>query len=148
MRGDPKEMGVRQIVNALLVRRATVLLAKRSLRRRTYAGLWSFPGGHVEQGESFEDALVRELQEEVGIVPITYRLLRSMDDPNATPADPVAYHMYIVTGWQGGEPTILDDEHSELRWFTRTAAITLPDLALNEYRSMLLEVAEIARDPG
>jgi hypothetical protein len=52
--------------------------------------------------------------------------------------------MYLVTGWQGGEPTILDDEHSELRWFTRTAAIALHDLALDDYRPLLLEIAELA----
>jgi len=139
---------VRHIVNALLVRRAAVLLAKRSLRRKAYPGMWSFPGGHVEEGEGMAEALVRELREEVGIAPLDFRLLRSIDDPNATTDDPVVYHMYLVTGWQGGEPTILDSEHSELRWFTRAAAFALPDLALDAYRPLLLEVAELTPGQG
>jgi 8-oxo-dGTP diphosphatase len=131
------------IVNALLIREGTVLLARRSPRRKTYPGLWSFPGGHVETGESLVEALDRELREEVGISPIDYRLLESIADPNAAPEDPVCYYMYAVTAWQGGEPSILDAEHTELRWFKRAEAISLPDLALDEYRALLSGLPEI-----
>jgi len=44
-----------------------VLLQKRSLHR-DFPGKWEFPGGKVEKGESLEDALVRELFEELGVV--------------------------------------------------------------------------------
>jgi len=43
-----------------------VLLAQRP-QGKAMAGLWEFPGGKVEQGETPEAALVRELQEELGI---------------------------------------------------------------------------------
>ena len=43
-----------------------VLLAKRP-EGKALAGLWEFPGGKVEAGESPENTLVRELQEELGI---------------------------------------------------------------------------------
>lgn len=43
-----------------------VLLAQRP-EGKSMAGLWEFPGGKVEQGETPEAALIRELQEEVGI---------------------------------------------------------------------------------
>jgi len=55
------------IVNGLLVRDGLVLMARRSRHRRSYSDTWSFPGGHVEPGETFDEALVRELHEELGI---------------------------------------------------------------------------------
>lgn len=136
------------IANALLIRHATVLLARRSPHRKAYPGLWSFPGGHVERGEGLTEALSRELREEFGIVPTDYRLLESIADPNAAADDPISYYMYAVTAWQGGEPTILDAEHTELRWFTQAEAISLPDLALDEYRTLLRSFPEIGSGTG
>jgi len=123
---------VTDIVNAVLLRDGCVLLARRSAARKAYPGLWSFPGGHVEQGEDFEQALYRELSEEVGIVPAEYRPLASIVDPHVATT---IYRMYAVTGWHG-EPAILDEEHSELRWFPLSAATSLPDLALDAYRPL------------
>ena len=38
---------------------------------------------------------------------------------------------------------MVDDEHTELRWFSQAAAISLPDLALAEYRPLLQKIMEI-----
>ncbi|CAL8470735.1 g10277 [Coccomyxa elongata] len=51
---------------ALLNDRGQVLLSRRT-ERQTFAGMWEFPGGKVEKNERPEAALVRELQEELGI---------------------------------------------------------------------------------
>lgn len=51
---------------ALIDRDGRVLLAQRP-EGKSMAGLWEFPGGKVEAGESPEAALVRELHEELGI---------------------------------------------------------------------------------
>jgi 8-oxo-dGTP pyrophosphatase MutT (NUDIX family) len=58
-----EEGSVPDIVNAVMLRERCVLLAKRSATRRSYPGLWSFPGGHVERGEDLNRALHRELGE-------------------------------------------------------------------------------------
>lgn len=135
-----EEGSVPDIVNAVMLRECCVLLAKRSATRRSYPNLWSFPGGHVERGEDLDRALHRELGEEIGVVPTRYRALATFPDPQAPD---VTYHLFAVTEWQG-EPRILDDEHSELAWFDRDAAVRLPDLALDSYRPMLAGLADDA----
>jgi len=57
----------RLVVAGLILRGATVLIGQR--RKEAAMGLkWEFPGGKVETGESAEQALRRELEEELGIV--------------------------------------------------------------------------------
>lgn len=129
---------MRHIVNALFIRDGKALLARRSPRRAAYARLWSFPGGHQEAGETLGEALLREVREEVRVMPATFRFLGTIDDPNTDDTDPATYHMYVVTAWDGGEPALVGDEHSELQWFTLDEAAVLPDLALAEYRALLV----------
>ena len=51
----------------------TVLLGLRSPAKNVWPGYWDIIGGHVEDGESLDDALIREVQEEVGVVPSQFR---------------------------------------------------------------------------
>ncbi len=53
---------------ALVDRDGRILVAKRPAGRE-HGGLWEFPGGKVENGETTEQALVRELHEELGVEP-------------------------------------------------------------------------------
>ncbi len=54
------------VVAAILVRQGKILACQRR-RDQTHPGKWEFPGGKVELGERPEDALERELSEELGI---------------------------------------------------------------------------------
>jgi len=55
------------IVAAALVDADGRILVQQRAAGRAMAGLWEFPGGKIERGESAETALVRELKEELGI---------------------------------------------------------------------------------
>ena len=66
---------------------------------KVYASYWEFPGGKVEAGESIEQALRRELHEELGITigPAQAWKIELMDYPHAR----VRLHFCKVFAWQG-----------------------------------------------
>ncbi len=93
-----------------------VLLARRS-QHQTYAGYWEFPGGKIEPGEAPVDALIRELREEVNIVPTAYRpLIDVFYDSGNGRHRALNIKTWHVSGFSG-EP--LGAEDQEVRWFSR-----------------------------
>jgi 8-oxo-dGTP diphosphatase len=64
--GGPNRAVIEVAVGVLLRQDGRFLLTSRPVGK-VYAGYWEFPGGKLEQGESVEQALRRELQEELGI---------------------------------------------------------------------------------
>lgn len=75
-----------------------ILLIQRP-KNKPMPGLWEFPGGKLEPGEKPEEALVRELREEIALVPITYKPLSFISHSYET------FHIvllpYLVTEWTG-----------------------------------------------
>ena len=69
----------KQVVGAIISDGTKILLAQRSCKELN--NKWEFPGGKVEEGESHEDALKREINEELGIqITVGYRQTDD-DDP-------------------------------------------------------------------
>jgi 8-oxo-dGTP diphosphatase len=75
------------------------------------AGLWEFPGGKLEPGETIDEALVRELDEELGIEVLASAPLISL--PWRYPEKTVRLHALRVTKWRGEPRT---REGHRLRW--------------------------------
>lgn len=65
------------VVAAMIVREGKVLLARRP-EGRHLAGYWEFPGGKIEKGESPEQALERELREELDVQVRVGRIYRAI----------------------------------------------------------------------
>ena len=62
----------RVVVFGILLSTNRVLLVKRAASKAFYPGVWDFPGGLSEDGDAPEQTLVRELAEELGVVPTEY----------------------------------------------------------------------------
>lgn len=104
-------MSVR-IAMAALIRRDEVLLAHRHPERQWYPNCWDLIGGHIEAGETPEDAVRRECREEVGVT------LTQLRPATLTVADPnIEAHAFVVTGWQGHPSNLAPAEHDALGWF-------------------------------
>lgn len=98
--GDGERPLVEVAVGVLIQPDGRFLLTSRPAGK-VYAGYWEFPGGKLEAGESVEQALVRELDEELGLVldPRAIRRWREqvVDYPHAL----VRLHFCRVTAWHG-----------------------------------------------
>jgi 8-oxo-dGTP diphosphatase len=92
------ERAVVDVAVGVLMQGEEFLLTSRP-EGKVYAGYWEFPGGKLESGESVEQALRRELQEELGITigPAQVWKTQMVDYPHAL----VRLHFCKVWDWQG-----------------------------------------------
>ena len=97
---------------ALIDHDGRVLLAKRP-EGQSFAGLWEFPGGKVEPGERPEDAVIRELQEELGI-DITESCLAPLSfASHSYEAFHLLMPLFVCRTWEG---EISPQDGQELAW--------------------------------
>jgi 8-oxo-dGTP diphosphatase len=105
-------------VGALLVSHdRKVLMGLRVVWKSAWPEHWDAIGGRVVAGETLEDALVREVQEEVGVTPTKFRWMERIKERRPELYGMAVHHVYKVLGWKGGDPSNICDEHSEIRWF-------------------------------
>ncbi len=97
---------------ALIDADGRVLLAKRP-EGRSMAGLWEFPGGKLEAGETPEAALIRELREELGIEVWPTCLAPFTFASHAYDAFHLLMPLYVCRKW-GGD--VVAREGQELNW--------------------------------
>ena len=124
------------LICAAFIHNGRGLFVRRASHRKWGADLWDLVGGHVDNGETIDIALVRDCQEEVGLTPLAFSHLATLyDEKDRKQKSP--FHVYAVPTWSGGAPQLFGTEHSELAWFTAAEVADL-DLALEGYRPIVL----------
>ncbi|MET7759359.1 (deoxy)nucleoside triphosphate pyrophosphohydrolase [Streptomyces sp. NPDC005389] len=128
------------VVAGALYDRGRLLAARRSAPVEL-AGRWELPGGKLEPGESPEEALVRELREELGV---------EVEPGERIPGEWPLKPGYVLRVWTArllsGEPRPLED-HDALRWLTRSELDSVD--WLDQDRPAVAEAARrLAEAPG
>ncbi len=102
------------VVAAVITRGDRILACRRNAGREA-GGLWEFPGGKIESGESPAEALVREIREELGVgIQVGELLHRGSTPVNGRIVDLRCYWASLTDA----TPSTSTD-HDALRWFRR-----------------------------
>lgn len=112
------------------------------LQERTDTGNWGFPGGYLAFGESFKDALVREFQEDAGLVIQPLQLLQLSDQlqytyPNGDQVQPINC-FYLVKYVSGSLLQQVTDETTRLAYFD----LNQPPTFFNEQHAAMFSVLQ------
>ncbi len=107
-----QKLNVSQVADVVIVDGDKVLLVQQ--RKESAHGLWSYPGGRVEDGETLEQAVVREVKEELGtdLLHPKFTKTYSITTPRG------ALDINTFTGELSGNISLKDDELVAYRWCT------------------------------
>lgn len=111
-------------VAAAIIRQGPFILAAKRPASGPYGSQWEFPGGKLEPGESPEEALKRELREELNITALKCR--HAFDLAHSYPEFEITLHVFTVDAYSG-ELAALDEQ--TLAWLLPNEAAALPFLA-------------------
>lgn len=97
-------------VSGILLQDNKILIAERP-QHKPYSGYWEFPGGKIEANETGEQALIRELHEELGITVQSPQFL--FDHEYAYPDRIVHLQLWLVSHFSG---EVHGRENQQVRW--------------------------------
>ena len=111
-----------KVTAAILEKDGKILIAKRKTGDKLFAGLWEFPGGKVEEGETPEECMAREIKEELNISVEVGELITSNKHkyPHGI-FELLAYRVKYISG------EIVLNAHNEIKW------VNIDDMANFEF---------------
>jgi ADP-ribose pyrophosphatase YjhB (NUDIX family) len=125
---------------AVVIHNDHLLLVRR--KNEPDAGLWGFPGGHVERGETALAAAARELHEETTILATPRSYLTNLDIIGYDTLGTITHHYLlaaVICDYISGQPTAQDDVF-EAQWLP-FATITNQSIPMSKDVDTLLHLA-------
>lgn len=101
-------------VTAAIIKRDNRILICQRPEGKSCGLLWEFPGGKVEYGETGEQCIIREIQEELGII---LRVIQKLADVTFEYPDKIVHINFYITEIESGELTLR--EHNAYSWITK-----------------------------
>ncbi|MFH0870847.1 MAG: NUDIX hydrolase [archaeon] len=102
-----------------------ILILRRLTTKRFFPGSWEIPGGKIDDGESPEEAVLREVKEETGLDAMIDKVFHTWSD--IIERNNRKEHMIVINfilRLVKAQPVVLSEkEHSEFRWIERDDAI-------------------------
>lgn len=114
-------------VDGVLLEQGKLLLIKR--KNDPFQGMWALPGGYVEYGETTEHAIIREMQEETGLLVEIIGLLGVYSDPKRDPRGHTVTIVYNLKRSSG--KLIHGDDAAEAQFFDYAS---LPPVAFDHHQ--------------
>ena len=114
----------RLTTDGAIIKNGKILLVKR--KNEPFKGKWALPGGFVEYGEKVEDAVIREVKEETGLVTKIKEFVGIYSDPNRDPRGHTVTIVFLLEIIDG-KPNAADDA-DEVKFFNLNK---LPDLSFD-----------------
>ena len=99
-----------RVVAGVLRLNGQILLCHRRPDRTSWPDVWDLPGGHIDNGESIAEALVRELEEELGV---------QVEPPAGSPwmmlrVGTVELNLYLIDRWLGEPRNVAADDDNQM----------------------------------
>jgi len=108
-----------EVVAAIIQKDNKIFCAQRNLSK-SMGGKWEFPGGKIEVGETKEEALVREIKEELDSDIVVNKYLMTVE--HDYPAFHITMHVYLCTLVKG---ELSLKEHNDSKWLYKEELLSL-----------------------
>ena len=115
-------MKIQIVLTGILRDKDLFLIVKRNENDNLYPGVWEFPGGHLEDGETIKEGLKRELLEEIGYTDEFNPRITHYYDEIKSKNGKLIYNLeidFIINVDRSNLEIKLSNEHSEYKWVTK-----------------------------
>lgn len=119
---NKEKVETRIVLTGILRDNDLFLIVKRNENDELYPGVWEFPGGHLENGETIKEGLKRELYEEIGLDINFNPIITHYSDEMKVKNEKIIYDLeidFIINVNRNDINIKLSNEHSDYKWVVK-----------------------------